>query len=230
MKNEFQMTFKLKRIGYYLSVIQKLLMAMPFNSWAVILQLAIKPGEKKIIQFPKLGLKYYIDTFGDLLVLKEIVLDKVYGEVPTKAGVMVDIGGGMGDLAIMTAKINPRLKIYSFEPDGHYFKLLKDNILLNRVRSIRAINKPAKNLEEILKITQKPVDFIKVDCEGDEFEIFNKSQEKYLNKYSRIVMEYHESGKNRVEIIEKLLNKTGFKVDIYPQVQVPRLGYLIASK
>jgi FkbM family methyltransferase len=55
------------------------------------------------------------------------------------------------------------------------------------------------------------IDFLKMDCEGAEFEIL-RSDESILQKVNKIVMECHPYGNNSVEDIVSILERNGFKV------------------
>lgn len=55
------------------------------------------------------------------------------------------------------------------------------------------------------------IDFLKMDCEGAEFEIL-KYDETVLQKVNKIVMECHPYENNSVESIAIILERNGFKV------------------
>lgn len=55
------------------------------------------------------------------------------------------------------------------------------------------------------------IDFLKLDCEGAEFDII-KSDMTILSKVSKIIMECHPYGENTVPSMVKLLEDNGFKV------------------
>ena len=58
----------------------------------------------------------------------------------------------------------------------------------------------------------KKCDFLKMDCEGAEYEILFNAPDSYLKKIKSITMEYHDNG-NVVEL-KKFLEKSGFKVEV----------------
>lgn len=55
------------------------------------------------------------------------------------------------------------------------------------------------------------IDFLKMDCEGAEFDIL-KSDETILQKVKKIIMECHPYNDNTVENMIRLLERNGFKV------------------
>jgi FkbM family methyltransferase len=61
-------------------------------------------------------------------------------------------------------------------------------------------------LEDIFKNNKlQKIDFLKMDCEGSEFEIFYSSSDQILKKIKLISLEYHEwNGRKLGEIIDRL--------------------------
>jgi FkbM family methyltransferase len=55
-------------------------------------------------------------------------------------------------------------------------------------------------------------DFLKMDCEGAEYEILYKTPKKYLDKIKSISMEYHKNG--NIKDLRDFLEKKGFKTKI----------------
>ena len=77
------------------------------------------------------------------------------------------------------------------------------------------------------KINQ--IDFLKMDCEGAEFEIL-KSNETILNKVSKIVMECHPYENNTVQSMIQLLERNGFKVNSISNNSTEGIKMLYAIK
>jgi len=67
-----------------------------------------------------------------------------------------------------------------------------------------------KNIFEDNKI--KRCDFLKMDCEGAEYEIIYNTPLKYLKKIRSISMEYYKNG--NINKLKKLLEGDGFKVSL----------------
>ena len=55
-------------------------------------------------------------------------------------------------------------------------------------------------------------DYLKMDCEGAEYEIFYNTPKKYLDKIKSISMEYHKNGD--VNELKRFLEKDGFNVTL----------------
>jgi len=176
---------------------------------------------------------YY--SYNEVFV-KEIYDDKlvrIYED-----DVVVDIGANYGFFSLYAKKFNPK-KIIAFEPSLGVFDLLAENVedvilhqkaisgnsgILNfsEVKNSTASSRITKNddgymveviginnLHEYLKLEK--IDYLKIDCEGSEKEIFEEITEDTLNKINKIVVEYH-SEEIKTIILDKL-NQVGFKVE-----------------
>lgn len=78
--------------------------------------------------------------------------------------------------------------------------------------------------EQLLKI-----DFLKLDCEGAEFDIL-KSNEAILAKVDKIIMECHPYDDNTVDDMVKLLERNGFSILSDVNSSVTGVTMLYASK
>lgn len=82
----------------------------------------------------------------DVYMLLEIYRDGVYGKIgrftPKNGDLVVDVGANIGEYSIMAAKmVGKKGKIIAFEPNPEAFWLLQENIKLNQLENIEAINK-----------------------------------------------------------------------------------------
>ena len=68
--------------------------------------------------------------------------------------------------------------------------------------------------EAIEKNKIKKIDFLKMDCEGAEYEILFSSPDDTLNKIKRISMESHDIKKYFINDLKKFLEEKGFSVKI----------------
>ncbi|PJE67730.1 hypothetical protein COU95_00845 [Candidatus Shapirobacteria bacterium CG10_big_fil_rev_8_21_14_0_10_40_9] len=73
------------------------------------------------------------------------------------------------------------------------------------------------------------IDLLKLDCEGEEYEILLKLPSTLLSKIVNIVAEIHTFGSNRPEKICHFLKKNGFKVFI-AKTNISSLYFLRAQK
>lgn len=68
-------------------------------------------------------------------------------------------------------------------------------------------------LKDILRMNKiEKCDFLKLDCEGAEYEILFNTSENTLNKISKISLEYHEVSQYNYKDLEKFLKEKGFEV------------------
>jgi len=67
-----------------------------------------------------------------------------------------------------------------------------------------------KDIFETNKI--KSCDFLKMDCEGAEYEIIYKTPKKYLKKIKSISMEYHKN--DNINKLKRFLEEKGFNVSL----------------
>lgn len=211
----------LKRLPYYFSSLLKLLL----NSKITF--------RKNTIRLKKHDLNFKIKTILDLLILKEVILDEEYEnstvKIDSKDKIIVDIGAGFGDFSILAAKRYPEASVFAFEPNSSYFLLLQENIKDNRVKNVKAFRKAINSLDELFNLIRSgKIDFLKMDCEGCEFEIINTRNIKSLKQVKKMVMEYHENETEAARHLKEILERVNFTVEIKPRVEVERIGLLYA--
>jgi FkbM family methyltransferase len=187
---------------------------------------------------------YTPETFGDKFTLK-------------KGDIVVDLGAHIGVFTIFASKRGAF--VYSFEPMPENFRLLKENIRLNRLnnkvkafqlaisskkgfsslyiwdlglsslnfQSGKSLTVETVRLEDILDLIESDrIDFLKVDVEGAEWNIF-KVAKRSLTKIKKIAMECH-SAKNALRL-KRLFKASGFQVQISPGGH-PTLAYIYAKR
>lgn len=91
---------------------------------------------------------------------------------------------------------------------------------------------PGLSLESVFERTGLThCDLMKLDCEGAEYEILFKAPDAILSRIDRIVMEYHDNANEFTHVdMARFLTEKGYKVDVFPNVVHPYLGYLRASR
>jgi FkbM family methyltransferase len=157
--------------------------------------------------------------------------------------VVLDIGGHIGIFSILASKCAKEGRVYVFEPFPENFNLLKENVELNNARNVNVVNKAvSKNsgkneffvssdnnrgenslfssaggsIKDFVKKEKiEKIDFLKMDCEGAEYEILYGLSRSELEKIGKISLEYHNIDKKRNGLeLKKFLEKNGFKVRI----------------
>jgi FkbM family methyltransferase len=163
---------------------------------------------------------------------------------------IIDIGANVADTALYFAKNGAN--VIAFEPVKHLYELGLNNISLNPTlkNNIQLINKAVGGkrgkltigtnstksysnnkdcysvevitVNDVLNEYNFPVDILKMDCEGCEFEIILNED---LTMFTDIVFEHHSkiAGKDYKPLIEKL-KKDGFKIDTY-SVEASKLEF-----
>jgi FkbM family methyltransferase len=158
------------------------------------------------------------------IVEKEIFEQKVYEKFFSveDGDVVFDVGASVGPFTYTLKDKNPK-KIYCFEPHKELFQTLKENVELNNtvlvnkaIGSFDGTQKIAglfneqfietcegENIQEVETITFKSfigqnnidkIDFLKTDCEGGEYDIFNDENLPWIKKnVKKIVGEWHLS-------------------------------------
>lgn len=125
--------------------------------------------------------------------------------------IVVDIGSSVGEFPYSILHRKPK-HIYVVEPLGVFFDTLKKNLEGRPVSFTNAAISPEKFLtiswdgyeEEVRTLTFKEflthnrltkIDFLKVDCEGGEYDVFSDTNIKFLKTVPKIVTEVHLGGK-----------------------------------
>lgn len=77
----------------------------------------------------------------------------------------------------------------------------------------KEVNVDKISFKDFLKTIPK-IDFLKIDCEGAEYEILFSLSKEELQKIKKISMEFHNYGKYTGKDLAKFLQKNGFKVKL----------------
>ncbi|MBI2617814.1 FkbM family methyltransferase [Candidatus Gottesmanbacteria bacterium] len=225
---------RLHRVPYYIGSLFLLFSSLTFKSRLNLIVNLINPFRKtRLISFKKYHLSFWYRTILDLLVLKEVILDGEYTlpevVLTRRDTVVVDIGAGFGDYAILMARRFPWVKVYAFEPDPMYFSLLQKNIRQNLVGSVYPFKQAVSSIPEIFKKAKiSRIDVLKMDCEGCEFNIIKKGSSRMIKRVGKIVMEYHERGEHTKEKLSATLGRYFHHVIITSQKDVPHIGHIFA--
>ena len=91
--------------------------------------------------------------------------------------------------------------------------------------SVRELKDISRELEDVGRVLKR-IDFLKLDCEGGEYEILFGCSEETLKKIKKISIEYHNIDKKRnSEVLKAFLLIKGYKIEV-DEVW----GYIYAKK
>lgn len=173
--------------------------------------------------------------------LQEIFLDEIYKqELPEKARIL-DCGANIGLSVLYLKKICPSARIIAFEPEEVNFELLTKNLssfgwqdvemqkmavwkenthlpfsksqgMASHIENnAAAANTASVKTTRLRDWLEQPVDFLKLDIEGAEFEVLMDCADK-LNQVKRLFIEYHGqfSQQRNLTTLLKLVTQSGF--------------------
>lgn len=158
------------------------------------------------------GTKKHMSHYHRDSIIEEIFNKKIYEKFfeVNNGDLVVDVGSSLGPFTYSILHKNPK-HVYCFEPSIKEFKTLNKNV---RGYPVTTINKGISDKNSIVEsnvlfggesemetITFKTfienysinqIDFLKTDCEGGEYDIFNdENREFVLNNIKKIVGEWH---------------------------------------
>jgi len=202
--------------------------------------------------------KWYLPTYDEIWV-KQIYKF----ETDNNSALIIDCGANVGLSVIYWKYLYPESRIIAFEPDPKIFQLLQSNIsefdyknielqqaavwisngellflpdgsvggkLVNQVDNDRLIKVRTIQLLEYLN---QPVEVLKIDIEGAEFEVLQDCATS-LGNVNKIFLEYHGSASKpqNLQIVLQILQEAGFRYHIkeanpveHPFVQKERSSY-----
>jgi FkbM family methyltransferase len=143
--------------------------------------------------------------------IKEIFIEKTYSKVfdVEEGDVVVDMGASSGIFSYSILDKKPS-NIYLIEPITEHIKLIYDNLRGSPFKCVQGVISERKKVEpiawgdfyeenittysfeEFLKYCSiDKIDFLKVDIEGEEYDVFKESLIPYLLTVPKIVCEFH---------------------------------------
>jgi Met-10+ like-protein len=162
-------------------------------------------------------------------VLDEIFVMKVYGEPNLQGRVVIDLGASLGDSALYFAKLGAS-KVYGYEPNVEYYELAQENIKLNDMaKKIHIFNESATGdkVKDLIAHHHLQNIFLKIDCDGCEYDFTENLDNTIFDNITDIVMEYHGKPKPLIENLVRVGYKVHSKKNLFWKTTD---GILVAKK
>jgi hypothetical protein len=172
------------------------------------------------------GIKMYLLPYYSNAI-DEIFLRKVYGDKRLEGRSVIDVGASIGDSSLYFATLGSSC-IYALESDPSIFQIALENIRMNNMlNAIHLYNVSVTSHYLASLILEKKMSniFLKLDCEGCEYEIISRLSSKIYEQIDDIVMEYHES---HIPIVKRL-SEVGYKLKKSKPMLAPG-GLIYASR
>lgn len=131
-----------------------------------------------------------------------------YKRLDVLDGTVIDVGGFVGDSALYFVSKGAS-KVVAYEPVPDYCYLFEQNMKLNSIGNVILHKNAVTSLEEVA--IQDAV--LKLDCEGDEYNLLLSASNLTLQKFQEIILEYH----NAYPPLVRRLRDAKFQVQIIQQ-------------
>jgi len=148
---------------------------------------------------------------------EEFNLHNIYEKFFTveEGDVVVDIGASIGPFTYSILKNKPK-HCWVVEPLDNQFEVLKQNLMGSPVSFVKAAITDVKNVKiewdgnvaypRTLTFTEfitenglSKIDFLKIDCEGGEYDVFSIENFDFLKTVPKIVTEFHIGMENDIK-------------------------------
>jgi FkbM family methyltransferase len=131
---------RLRKLFYYFASLRTLVGGV--HNWPVLVWdlMGLPLGRPYLMKLCD-GVRFQINGFMDAWIVKETYLDRTYehyGVALQPDWTVIDIGAFLGDFAVFAAERVTRGRIYAFEPVPDSYRLLLQNLDLNRLARVTA--------------------------------------------------------------------------------------------
>lgn len=147
------------------------------------------------------GLTLMLPNVVYSLVFDEIYIMQVYGKPDLTGKVVIDVGAAIGDTTLFFKKRGAKA-VYGYELDQARVTIAEKNIEMNGTGdTVIVYNKKAtvEELHKLMTTINDPI-FLKLDCEGCEYDIIPKLD---MSKVTDVVMEYHKKPEPLMEALTR---------------------------
>ncbi|WP_454065150.1 FkbM family methyltransferase [Candidatus Nitrospira salsa] len=177
---------------------------------------------------------------------KDEFVNKIYHfEAQRNDPLIIDGGSNIGMSILYFKKIYPEARIIGFEPDPKIYELLEGNVSRNGLNGVTLVNSGLSaqegegtfqadgsaggylgdgsgsitvRLEKLSAYLSEPVDFLKLNIEGEELPVLEEvARSGKLRNVRELVLEYHSwpNVEQRMGAILSLLDREGFRYLIH---------------
>jgi FkbM family methyltransferase len=102
-------------------------------------------------------------------------------------------------------------QVLYLKPEAGWHSLIPDE------RSISQVLVETIDLSAVVDTCEEQrIDFLKIDCEGAEYQIVQGNEALLERHVTHLAMEYHEFDDHRVGELEGVLNNAGFVIQLFP--------------
>jgi FkbM family methyltransferase len=181
------------------------------------------------------GLDYYIQY-------KDIFIRRIYDfEARTPEPLIIDGGSNVGVSIFYFKHLYPNSRIIGFEPDPAIYCILQENVTCNQLDNVAIINAGlaskigmkafysdssvgghmindgtgvAVQVECLSDYLNEPVDFLKLNIEGEELSVLQEAETSgKIRNVRELILEYHgrANDEQRLGSILDLLNRQGYR-------------------
>jgi FkbM family methyltransferase len=197
--------------------ILELLSYLPLSS-ALRVRAAVRNQDGKLIQIKPKGHKpiFLRRCAADIDVIGEIVRDDVYGtafSLLKLCRTAVDLGANIGVTSLVLLERFPSCRVIAFEPHRGNFEVLRRNLPncetyeaavwskagavtlegpsdgFDRFQAHEGGPIKAYSMRDVLVLAGRPIDFLKMDIEGSEIELFKDPS--WLGVVNLLAIEFH---------------------------------------
>jgi hypothetical protein len=217
----------MKIFGREISGYKGVLFALPAHAWCLMKCLFVLKDPIRFIHayltlsgLPsrtvifRNGLKVGLsDHPHDVVTVFVIFLKRDYGKIPP-GSIIVDIGANIGVFSLYAASSRAK-KVYSFEPNSESYNRLKvkfprESNVYNAIIEGDDVSDfemvETTDLQTIVRNKDQMM-FLKIDCEGSEYDILLNCNKDAFAHVSFIRMEYH---RGKIDEVTSFLEQFGF--------------------
>lgn len=182
---------------------------------------------KKVVCTPD-GLQIMYLKIPYSFILNGVFVTREYGEYDLRGRVVIDVGTYMAETCLYFVKQGAS-RVFGFEINIENYNIGLENTKLNNMTDkIQLYHQPATYESIRNLITQYDLKdiFLKIDCEGCEYEIIENADPITFENINDIVLEYHRQSE---PLMQKLI-KLGYGVRKQGMIFQHHRGIIFATK